>query len=167
METAFSIQQVAQQTELSIDTLRYYERIGLIEPVHRAANGHRRYGERDIAWIRLLIRLRETGMPIAQMIHFAQLRRQGAATATERRLILEEHQRALEQHMQRLEQHMAALQRKITSIRKIEAQRDAAPEIAPLSEQDEEEIAAPMLTTFVADTTPHNPDQGQTEIVTN
>src|SRR6202023_3540169 len=99
-----SIQQVAQQTGLSIDTLRYYERIGLLEPVSRASSGHRRYSQKDLDWIRLLIDLKETGMPLAQMIHFAQLRCQGDATASERLLILERHQRALEQQMQKLEQ---------------------------------------------------------------
>jgi|SRR5581483_5646506 len=126
METGLTIQQVSQQTGLSIDTLRYYERIGLLEPIGRAANGYRRYTQHDLAWIDLLIRLRETGMPRAQMIRFAQLRRQGAETATERRLILEEHQHILEQRMQELEQHMAALQRKIARIKEVEAQRDAA-----------------------------------------
>src|SRR5437899_11505883 len=106
METFFSLQQVAQQAGLSIDTLRYYERIRLIEPVRRAPNGHCRYSQQDISWLHTLIRLRETDMPLAQMIHFAALRRQGDATTTERRLILEE-------HMHKLEQHMAALQRKI------------------------------------------------------
>jgi DNA-binding transcriptional MerR regulator len=125
METGLTIQQAAQQTGLSIDTLRYYERIGLLEPVSRAQNGHRRYTQRDLDWINLLIRLRETGMPLAQMLHFAQLRRQGDATITERRLILEEHQQALEQHMQKLEQHMTVLQRKIANIKEREAQRDA------------------------------------------
>lgn len=113
METEFSIQQVAQQTRLSIDTLRYYERIGLIEPVQRASSGHRRYSQADLNWIALLIDLRETGMPLARMIHFAQLRRQGSATAAERLRILEEHQQFLEQQMQKLERHKAALQQKI------------------------------------------------------
>jgi DNA-binding transcriptional MerR regulator len=113
METEFSIQQVAQQTGLSIDTLRYYERIGLIEPVQRASSGHRRYSQADLNWIALLIDLRETGMPLARMIHFAQLRRQGSATAAERLRILEEHQQFLEQQMQKLERHKAALQQKI------------------------------------------------------
>src|SRR5579859_6446657 len=140
MEEEFSIQQVAQQTGLSIDTLRYYERIGLIEAVHRAPNGHRRYTQRDINWICLLIRLRETGMPLAQMLHFAELRRQGNATVTERRLMLEEHQRALEQHMHKLEQHMAVLQTKIANIRRIEAQRDAASDLTSTSEQSVREI---------------------------
>jgi DNA-binding transcriptional MerR regulator len=139
METQFSIQQVAQQTGLSIDTLRYYERIGLIESVRRAPNGHRRYGQRDIGWLQLLIRLRETGMPIAQMVHFAQLRRQGDATITERRLMLEQHQQALEQHMQKLEQHMAALQRKIANIREHEARLDQTLESSYASNRSVEE----------------------------
>lgn len=113
METDFSIQQVAKRTGLSIDTLRYYERIGLIEPVKRASSGHRRYRQEDLDWIGLLINLRETGMPIAQMIHFAQLHHQGPATATERLLLLEHHQHALQEQMQKLQQHGTALQQKI------------------------------------------------------
>ncbi len=122
METDLSIQQVATQTGLSIDTLRYYERIGLIEPVNRASSGHRRYTQEDLSWIALLIHLRKTGMPIAQMLRFTHLRRQGLQTVTERRLILEQHQRSLEQQMQELEQHMVALQRKIAIYRDLETQ---------------------------------------------
>jgi DNA-binding transcriptional MerR regulator len=121
METGLTIQQVGKLTGLSIDTLRYYERIGLLEPVERAQNGHRRYTQRDLAWIDMLIRLRDTGMPRAQMVRFAQLRRQGPATLTERRLMLEQHQRSLQQHMQELEQHMAALQQKIARLKELEA----------------------------------------------
>src|SRR5437764_15236136 len=121
METGLTIQKVAQQTGLSIDTLRYYERIGLLEPVGRAQNGHRRYPQRDLAWIDLLIRLRDTGMPRAQMVREAYLRRQGSSTLAERRLMLEQHQRSLQQHMQELEQHMAALQQKIARLKALEA----------------------------------------------
>lgn len=131
MDTELTIQQVAQQTKLSIDTLRYYERIGLLEPVGRARSGHRRYTERDLAWIDLIMRLRETGMPLAQMVRFAHLRRQGAATLTERRLILEQHQYALEVHMQELAQHLAALQQKIARLKEREAEQDAAIHPAP------------------------------------
>src|SRR5215472_4466976 len=98
-ETELSIQQVAELTGLSIDTLRYYERIGLIEPVSRASSGHRRYRQKDLDWIGLLINLRETGMPLAEMLHFAELRRLGDATASERLQLLEQHQHALEQRM--------------------------------------------------------------------
>ncbi|MBV9257384.1 MAG: MerR family transcriptional regulator [Ktedonobacteraceae bacterium] len=125
METEFSIQQVAELTGLSIDTLRYYERIGLLEKVRRASSGHRRYTQRDIDWIGLLINLRETGMPLAQMLHFAELRRQGDATADERLLLLERHQHALEQQLQKMEQHMMALQQKIAHKKAFLAQRDA------------------------------------------
>jgi DNA-binding transcriptional MerR regulator len=124
METALTIQQVAKQTGLSIDTLRYYERIRLLEPVGRAQNGHRRYTQQDIDWIDLLIRLRNTGMPRAQMVRFAQLRRQGLATLTERCLMLEQHQHSLEQHMQELEQHMVSLQHKIARLKEREAQSE-------------------------------------------
>src|SRR5947209_6906311 len=126
METGLTIQQVALQTGLSIDTLRYYERIGLLEPIGRAQNGHRRYTQHDLAWIDLLLRLRDTGMPRAQMVRFAQLRRQGPATLTERRLMLEQHQHALERRMLELEQHMGSLQHKIARLKEREAERDAA-----------------------------------------
>ena len=126
MEAALTIQQVAQRTGLSVDTLRFYERIGLLEPIQRAQSGHRRYTQHDIAWIDLLIRLRNTGMPRAEMVRFAELRRHGAATATERRLMLERHRCTLEQRMKDLQQNMAALQQKITRIAELEAQRDAA-----------------------------------------
>ena len=126
MDTELSIQQVARETGLSIDTLRYYERIELIEPVRRASSGHRRYTQTDISWITLLICLRKTGMSIAQMVRFARLRRQGPATVTQRRMILEEHQQELEEQMHQLEQCMEALQRKITIYKEQETQQLAS-----------------------------------------
>ena len=126
METELTIQEVAKLTGLSIDTLRYYERIELLEPIRRAPGGHRRYTQRDLAWIDLLIRLRDTGMPLAQMARFAQLRRQGAATISERRMMLEEHQQVLEQRMRGLEQNMVVLQQKIARLQVLEAQQETA-----------------------------------------
>ncbi len=140
METEFSIQQVAELTGLSIDTLRYYERIGLLEKVRRASSGHRRYTQRDIDWLGLLINLRETGMPLAQILHFAELRRQGDATAAERLFLLEQHQLSLEQQLQKLEQHMMALQRKIAHKRAFLAHRDAASPSVHANEHSEAEV---------------------------
>jgi len=125
METGLTIQQVAQQTGLSIDTLRYYERIGLIEPVRRAPSGHRRYTPQDVSRINLIIRLRATGMPRAEMVRFVQLRRQGAATAAERRSMLEQHERYLEEFILQLEKHMTALHQKIASIAALESRHGA------------------------------------------
>lgn len=140
METALSIQQVAELTGLSIDTLRYYERIGLLEPVDRTSSGHRRYKQRDIEWLGLLINLRETGMPLAQMLHFAELRRQGDATASERLLLLEQHQSSLEQQMRKLEQHMSALQKKIAHKKAFLAQKDGSSPIVSASEESKADI---------------------------
>jgi DNA-binding transcriptional MerR regulator len=57
-----TIQQVAEITGLSEHTLRYYEKIGLIHPINRADNGHRRYSPDDTGWIDFLNKLRATGM---------------------------------------------------------------------------------------------------------
>jgi DNA-binding transcriptional MerR regulator len=143
METTFSIQQVAELTGLSIDTLRYYERIRLLEPVSRAPSGHRQYKQKDLDWIGLLINLRETGMPLAEMLHFAELRRQGNATASERLRLLEHHQRALEQRMQKLEQHMVALQQKIAHKKAFLVQRNVAPFPTHASGGAEAKLAPP------------------------
>jgi DNA-binding transcriptional MerR regulator len=137
METELTIQEVAKRTGLSIDTLRYYERIGLIEPIGRTQSGHRRYTQSDLNWIELLLHLRKTGMPRAQMVRFAQLGRQGSATLTERRLMLEHHQHALQQHLQELEQHMVTVQHKIAYLKALEAQRDAVPHPAQVNVKDE------------------------------
>lgn len=143
METTFSIQQVAELTGLSIDTLRYYERIKLLEPVLRSPGGHRQYQHTDLDWLGLLINLRETGMPLAKMRHFAELRRQGDATAVERLRLLEQHQQALEQRIQQLEQHMTALQQKIAHKKAFLAQRNGASCSVPASERAETTFPSP------------------------
>ena len=63
-EQTLTIQQASQLTGLTVHTLRYYERIALLSPVERAANGHRRYGKQDVDRITLLNYLRLTGMPL-------------------------------------------------------------------------------------------------------
>ena len=92
-----TIKDISEQTDVSIDTLRYYERIGLIDPVERAPNGHRRYGEKDLLRVNFIKRLRATGMSISEMQHYVNLFRDGDSTITERRLILEAH-KAVIQH---------------------------------------------------------------------
>lgn len=77
MEVHLTIAEVARRTGLTADTLRYYERIGLIAAVPRAPGGQRRYASADLDWLAFLLRLRETGMPIQGMQAFARLRSQG------------------------------------------------------------------------------------------
>jgi len=108
-----TIEQVVERTGLSAHTLRYYERIGLLEPIGRAASGHRRYAAKDLAWLEFLTRLRATGMPIRQMQKFAALRRQGDTTIAERRALLEDHQQMVRIHIEELQRNLDAITRKI------------------------------------------------------
>jgi DNA-binding transcriptional MerR regulator len=67
METGLAVQEVADQTELSGYTIRYYKRIGLIPSIERAPNRHRRYSEENIGWIEFK-RLRSTQIEINDWI---------------------------------------------------------------------------------------------------
>ena len=121
METELTIQQVAMLTGLSVHTLRYYERNGLLEPVNRAANGHRRYSATDITRIKFLTRLRATGMPIQKMQQFASLYRQKPEAVAERRAILEAHEQAVTERIRELSQNLEAIQQKILHYQELEA----------------------------------------------
>ena len=124
MDTELSIQQVAAVTQLSTHTLRYYERIGLIAPVERASSGHRRYSSQDITWIHFLTRLRATGMPIREMQQFAELRKQGDRSLTQRRQLLETHQQHIQQQLDELTQNLKVIQEKIRHYKELEEQHD-------------------------------------------
>ena len=113
IENGMTIQQAAGETGLSAHTLRYYERIGLISPVDRAPNGHRRYTEDDVGWIGFLNKLRATGMPISKMKRYADLQRQGDDTLAERLALLEEHRREVKKRIQELERNLAVIEHKI------------------------------------------------------
>ncbi len=133
METELTIQQVAEKTGLSVHTLRYYERNGLLQPVNRATNGHRRYAAIDINRIEFLTRLRTTGMPIRQMQQFARLYYDRPEAIDDRRAILEEHQHNVEQHIQELQQNLAVIQKKIRYYQELKESNETTAKImAPL-----------------------------------
>ncbi len=73
--TGYAPGEVAQRTGLSLDTLRYYEREGLVGPVGRSAGGQRRYDEDDVAWIGIVTCLRDAGLGIADLRRFTELLR--------------------------------------------------------------------------------------------
>ncbi|GAA3190923.1 MerR family transcriptional regulator [Dactylosporangium siamense] len=110
----YTIAEVADQTGLTAHTLRYYERAGLLDPPERDWNGHRRYSERDISMLRLLTRLRATGMTIAEMRRYAELCRVGPATFDERRELLEDHRRQVQQKIAELQTDLALIEYKIS-----------------------------------------------------
>jgi DNA-binding transcriptional MerR regulator len=88
--TTWSISEAAEKCGLSQHTLRWYERIGLLGPVARDANGRRRFSDGDLGWLDLITRLRETGMPVSDMQRYAALVRSGAGEA-ERLELLRRH----------------------------------------------------------------------------
>ncbi len=112
-EQNFTIQQVAEVTGLSVHTLRYYERIGLIHPIDRIGNTHRRYSKDDIGWIEFLNKLRTTGMSIQQMTAYAGLQRLGDVTLPERLDMLKSHREEVEQHMRELHDYLNVISYKI------------------------------------------------------
>ncbi len=122
-----TIKQVAEITGLSAHTLRYYERIGLIHPINREENTHRRYTQEDIGWIQFLMKLRATGMSIQDMQTYAELQRQGDVTLPERVDMLKRLQREVEMHMQALNEHLGLICYKIDLYSKL-VQEGAPPE---------------------------------------
>ena len=108
----YHIQEFAALTGLSADTLRYYEKEGLLAPA-RDANGYRIYSERDAAWLAFILRLKETNMPLAQIKAFARLRAEGEATLAARYALLLAHQQALATQLARLVDHQAHLAAKL------------------------------------------------------
>ncbi|WP_211443883.1 MerR family transcriptional regulator [Collimonas humicola] len=115
MATSITIQQTAAATGLSVHTLRYYEKIGLIDPVPRQSSRHRRYRQEDLRWIEFLLRLRATGMSIQQMLRYAKLRRLGErlGSVSERKALLEQHAATLEADLLVLQDTLAMLRGKI------------------------------------------------------
>jgi DNA-binding transcriptional MerR regulator len=121
MTTEFTIQQVAEATGLSIHALRYYEKSGLLAPIQRASNGHRRYSAEDITWLEFLVRLRETGMPVQKVLAFADLVRQHPDQVSERRRLLEEHRQQVKQRLEELTHHLQVIDLKIEHYKHLEA----------------------------------------------
>ncbi|GAB4460727.1 MAG: MerR family transcriptional regulator [Armatimonadaceae bacterium] len=113
-EGGLTIQEMAQAVGLSVHTLRYYERIGLIAPVGRDhGNGHRRYSDEDVQRISFLLKLRATGMPVRVMQRFVALYLQGDDTLPERQRILEDHYCAVRARIEELQQNLGVIEYKI------------------------------------------------------
>ncbi|WP_292900401.1 MerR family transcriptional regulator [Microbacterium sp.] len=127
-DTGLTVAQMSVATGVTAHTLRYYERAGLVRPVARSSGNQRRYSAADMEWVRFLLRLRETGMPIARMRDYAALREQGPATTEPRLRLLEAHQAGLREQIARLRAHETALVEKISTYRDDLAAIDASTE---------------------------------------
>lgn len=92
-----TIAEVSKQYNISADTLRYYERIGLIPPVNRNKNGIRDYTDEDCKWVDFIKCMRSAGLPIEALIEYVTLFRQGNSTIEARKEILIEQRGILEE----------------------------------------------------------------------
>lgn len=110
--TAYSPAEAAEHSGLSIDTLRYYERQGILPTVARTSGGQRAYTADDLARLDFLRCLRETGMPIAKLRRYAELAAD-PATMQERVTLLEDHFAATEKAVAALQSQQRRLRHKI------------------------------------------------------
>jgi DNA-binding transcriptional MerR regulator len=105
--------EVVRETGLTADTIRYYERIGLVPPIERSAAGRRRYTDVDLQWLGLVGCLRDAGMPIAEVRAFTTLMRDGSATESERLAVLRVHEQRINEQVDRLAGHLRQIHAKI------------------------------------------------------
>jgi DNA-binding transcriptional MerR regulator len=111
--------QTVEQSGFSLDTLRYYERIGLLGTVERSHTGHRRFTPHDLDWLLVVRCLRDTGMPIAELLRFAELVRSGDSTFAARLTVLEQHDAQVEAQIAHLREQQELIQHKIGFYRSV------------------------------------------------
>jgi DNA-binding transcriptional MerR regulator len=113
MSKSLTIGQVAAATGVSAHTLRYYEQAGLLRAIGRTVAGHRLYSSADLDWLQFVMRLKATGMPIASIKAFSELRAQGDSTYETRREMLARHREAVLVQIAELQTNLAAIVDKI------------------------------------------------------
>lgn len=85
-----TIKEVSEKYNISQDTLRYYERVGMIPPVSRTTGGIRDYQPEDLGWVELAVCMRSAGLPIEAMIEYVKLYQMGDSTFAARLQLLQE-----------------------------------------------------------------------------
>lgn len=121
-----SISELARASGVSTHTLRYYEAQGILRPAARTPAGHRRYARDDVAWLAFVLRLKETGMPLADIAQYALLRAQGETTLSSRLSMLERHRQRLQLTLHALMTSAQALDDKIRTYEQMIAQAGAS-----------------------------------------
>lgn len=111
---AVTIKDISERFGLSQDTLRYYERIGLIPPVNRNKNGIREYTEDDIKWVDFVKCMRQSaGLPVEMLIEYVSLFQQGDDTLAARKGLLIEQRNQLADKVEEMTNTLARLNDKI------------------------------------------------------
>lgn len=108
-----NVTEFSKRVGLSPHTVRYYDKIGLLDDVHRLSNGHRSFSEKDVTWIEFVQRLKNTGMPLEKILEYALLRKKGSETLAQRKELLAEHSSNLQQRIFLEKQQLKKLCEKI------------------------------------------------------
>lgn len=108
-----NVSEFSTRVGISPHTVRYYDKIGLLDDIHRLPNGHRSFSEKDVVWIEFVQRLKDTGMPLEKILEYAALRKKGSETLPERKALLTEHSTRLQQQISLQERHLKKLHEKI------------------------------------------------------
>lgn len=108
-----TIAQVSKKYDISADTLRYYERIGLIQNVNRTESGIRDYTEEDCRWVEFIKCMRSAGLPIEVLIEYVSLFQQGDSTIEARKELLIEQRKQLIEKMEDMQKTLDRLNHKI------------------------------------------------------
>ena len=107
------ISQVSEQSGLSVDTLRYYEKIGLLPPVNRTNSGIRDFSDLDLRRVNFIKCMRAAGLPIEVLIEYYELVQQGDNTIEARKNILQEQRSQLLARMAEMQETLDLLNHKI------------------------------------------------------
>jgi len=107
------IAEVSEKYGLSVDTLRYYERVGLIPPVHRNDGGIRDYDELDLRRVDFIKCMRGAGLPVEVLIDYVALVQKGDKTIEARKEILIEQRKLLMDRMSEMQKTLDILNHKI------------------------------------------------------
>ena len=107
------IAEVSERFDMTPDTLRYYERVGLLPPVNRTESGIRDYNELDLRRVEFVKCMRSAGLPVDVLIEYVRLVQQGDGTAEARRAILVEQREQLIDRIEELEKVLGILDHKI------------------------------------------------------
>ncbi len=121
---------LAEKSGLSADTLRYYEKIGLLPKPLRDAGGRRVYDQTILRWIDFLDRLKATGMGIRDRLRYADLRTKGGESLTARRKMLETHRLSVAENIAQLTEMLDVLDDKIDLYQRMEAGETVDPAFA-------------------------------------
>mgnify|MGYP002764570248 FL=1 len=108
-----TIKEVSEQYGLTQDTLRYYERVGMIPPVHRTASGIRDYQPDDLGWIELAKCMRGAGLPVEAIIEYVKLTQEGEHTIPARLQLLTEQRELLLEQKEKIDTTLKRLNYKI------------------------------------------------------